>query len=177
MSTKDDGEGGVLKFKSSESEKILEKIPQCYDTWSHGHGWSKTISKEPVFLGRLFSPPLRRYIFHRVSTKRGRSIFYHKSLWTQSHVYAGQHTKPLNCLSTVLECNKSRLSISALRWKRSYSESKKTLNCLSKERKAYAQKKNVFSSKRWQYKGQVFQISPHMFLCYHLVHHVPVTRE
>lgn len=101
----------------------------------------KQYQKNLCFLGRLLSPPLYWYIFHQVSTKRGRSIFYHKSLWTQSHVYAGQHTcahtKQLNCLSAELECYKSRLSISALRWKRSYSESKKTLNCLSKERKAY----------------------------------------
>lgn len=108
----------------------------------------KQYQKNLCFLGRLLSPPLYWYIFHQVSTKRGRSIFYHKSLWTQSHVYAGQHTcahtKQLNCLSAELECYKSRLSISALRWKRSYSESKKTLNCLSKERKAYEKSWVVF---------------------------------
>lgn len=114
---------------------------QSYNAWHHGHGRTKTKSKEPVFLGRLFSSPLRWYIFHWVSTKRGRSIFYHKGLWTQSHVYAGQHTKQLNCLNSGLQCNKSRLSISALRLKRRYRESKKSLNCLSKERKAYGGKK------------------------------------
>lgn len=90
----------------------------------NGHGRTKTISKKPVFLGRLFSSPLCRYIFHRVPPRRGRSIFYHKGLWTRSHVYAGQHTKQLNCLHSGLECNKSRLGISALRLKRSYSEKK-----------------------------------------------------
>lgn len=38
-------------------------------------------------------------------------------------------------------CNKSRLSLDALRWKRSYRGSKKALNCLSKERKAYREMK------------------------------------
>lgn len=52
----------------------------------------KQYQKNLCFLGCLLSPPLYSYIFHQVSTKRGRSIFYHKSLWTQSHVYAGQHT-------------------------------------------------------------------------------------
>lgn len=171
-------------MKGSIAQKLrkTEKL-KSYSTWYHGHGRTKTISKEPVFLGRLFSSPLCQYIFHQVSTKRGRSIFYHKGLWTQSHVYAGQHTrthtKQLNCLNTGLECNKSRLSISALRWKRSYRESKKTLNCLSKERKAYREEKNLrmFLSKRWQYKGQVFQTSPHILLWNHLLHHVLVTCE
>lgn len=70
--------------------------------WVSCDGRTKTISKEPVFLGRLFSAPLRRYIFHRVSTKRGRSIFYHKGLWTQSHMYAGQHTRTHTRISSIV---------------------------------------------------------------------------
>lgn len=40
----------------------------------------KQYQKNLCFLGCLLSPPLYSYIFHQVSTKRGRSIFYHKSL-------------------------------------------------------------------------------------------------
>lgn len=49
---------------------------------------AKQYQRNLCFWGCLFSPPLRQYIFHWFSTKRGRSIFYHKSLWTWSHVYS-----------------------------------------------------------------------------------------
>lgn len=175
------------KFKSLETEIKLKT--QSYTTLGiMVMVETKTISKEPVFLGRLFSSPLRRYIFHRVSTKQGRSIFYHKGLWTQSHVYAGQHTrthtKQLNCLNAGLECNKSRLSVSALRWKRNYRKSEKTLNCLSKERKAYGEEKTwesfYQSDDNTKDKSSHIldeQTSPHIFLCNHLLHHVPITCE
>lgn len=134
-------------LEKEEAQKLREakKNTQSHNTRSHGHGRSESISKKPVFLGRLFSSPLRRYIFHWVSTKRGRSIFYHKGLWTKSHVYAGQHMHTHTQSSSIvsmLGCSVTSpgCSISALRWKRGYSESKKTLNCLSKERKAYRKK-------------------------------------
>ncbi len=168
------------EFKSLETEIKLKT--QNYNTWYHGHGRTKTISKEPVFLGRLFSSPLCRYIFHWVSTKQGRSIFYHKGLWTQSHVYAGQHTHTQS--SSIVSTLGWSITSPGSVWvplgeKEASEKNKKTLNCLSKERKAYGEKKNlrIFLSKRWQYKGQVWQTSPHIFLCNHLLHHVPITFE
>lgn len=98
MCAKDDGKGGKWKFRSAKTERNSKATI----LGPRGHGQGKTISKEPVFLGCLFSPPLRQYIFHWLSTKRGRSIFYHKSLWTWSHVYSWTTRTRARALSSQL---------------------------------------------------------------------------
>lgn len=87
------------------------------------------------------------------------------------------HTRSSSIVSTLGWSVTSPASAeSALRWKRSYREIKKTLNCLSKERKAYEERNlRMFLSKRWQYKGQGLQTSPHIFFCNYLLYHVTIT--
>ncbi|KAI9546459.1 hypothetical protein NQZ68_026680 [Dissostichus eleginoides] len=58
--------------------------------------------------------PLRRYIFHRASTKRGRSIFYHKGS-EHSPTWTLDNTKQLNCLDSGVGVTSPGSSMSALR--------------------------------------------------------------
>lgn len=171
----------VMEWEESKIQELRkwEKLKNYYNIWSHGHGWTKTISKKPVFLGFLFSSPLHQYIFHWVSTKRGRSIFYHKGLWTHSHMSAGQHTHTqarahttqLNCFNTGLEWNKSSLSISALRLKKKLQRKKERRpSIVSPRRGRLMGKKTVmFLSKGWLYEEHIFQIITHIFHGYRLL--------
>lgn len=84
----------AMETKENESSRA-QKLRETEQLWAAVHSIMamvepKQYQRNLCFLGRLFSSPLRRYIFHRASTKRGRSIFYHKGLWTRSHMYTGQ---------------------------------------------------------------------------------------
>lgn len=175
--TEDDGEGGKWKFKSFETQKKLKISELQYLAswwWSNQNNIKETCVLRPSDKLLLC---VDTYFIGSQQSEAGAYSITKASEHSPTCMLDNTrtHTKQLNCLNTGLECNKSRLNISALRWKRSYRESKKTLNFLSKERKAYGErgKKNLrmFLSKRWQYKGQVLQTSPHIFLCNHLLHH------
>lgn len=167
LSPREGGSEGSSAEKLRKAEKLWATILSVV-----GHGRTKTISKEPVFLGRLFSSPL--YIFHWLSTKRGQEhILSQRPLNTVPRECWTTHARTqrqLNCPNSGWGRNKSELSTSALRWNRSYRESKTALDCLSKERMAYGEeeknKSRVFSSEWWQFEGQVLQMSPLILLFY-----------